>query len=262
MQILVLGHRGMLGRAVNSYLNTITNFTTFTINTRWGEKDFNKYVLESDAEFIINCIGKIPQKKPLDTSEYTSLNIDLPRFLETTGKKIIHPSTDCEFKGDIALGKSYSKTSLRDADDAYGQSKASISQEIEDTYTNTKIIRTSIIGHEENTALSLLDWFLSQTDTTRGYTNHYWNGITTLQWAKLAVELINNWEKFPTLNQFGTILHHSKFDVLTIVKDTYHKDIEIVPFAAETTVNKCLVSDQEITSLPVQLQELQQFFRR
>lgn len=262
MQILVLGHKGMLGRAVTSYFSTITNFTTLTTNTRWGEKDFNEYIFESDTDFIINCIGKIPQKKPIASDEYTTLNIDLPRFLETTGKKIIHPSTDCEFNGNIAPGEAYSKTALRDANDIYGQSKATISKEIEDTYTNTKIIRTSIIGHEEKAALSLLDWFLSQTGTIRGYTNHYWNGITTLQWAKLAEQLINDWEQFPTLNQFGTATHHSKFNVLTTVKEIYNKDITIEPFTTEITVNKCLTSDSTIPDLEIQLTELRQLFNK
>jgi dTDP-4-dehydrorhamnose reductase len=259
--ILVLGHKGMLGRAVTQHLQTKSDFKIVTIHSRWGDENFPNDVIASQPDFIINCIGKIPQKDPVE-SEYHFLNIALPQFLETLNVKVIHPSTDCEFKGDIAVGATYTKTSVRDADDVYGLSKATISKDIEATFTNTKIIRTSIIGHEAATAVSLLDWFLSQTGSVRGYTNHYWNGITTLQWAKQAEILVRDWGNFPALNQVGTTEQHSKFDILNIAKTVYEKDIEITPFATDVTVNKCLLSDTKVPPLEVQLAELKSFFKK
>ena len=259
--ILVLGHKGMLGRAVTQYFSTKTEFKISTINSRWGEADFSNDIKNSKPDYIINCIGKIPQKDPVET-EYNFLNIALPQFLEKLDIKIIHPSTDCEFKGNLPMGETYTKKSLRDADDVYGLSKANISAEIETSFKNTKIIRTSIIGHEALTSVSLLDWFLSQTDTVRGYTNHYWNGITTLQWAKQAEILISDWENFPILNQVGTSKHYSKFDILHIVKSVYKKDIEITPFETPLTVNKCLESDTMLPALEIQLAELKSFFKK
>lgn len=261
MKILVLGHKGMLGRAVSKFFKENTNHEVATVSSRWGESNFNKEVKNLEADFIINGIGKIPQKKPL-VEEYTSLNVELPRFLETLGTKIIHPSTDCEFKGDIPKGESYKKTSLRDADDIYGVSKASISAEIEDSFKNTKIIRVSIIGHEENTNLALLDWFLSQTGSVKGFTNHYWNGITTLEWAKQCQRVIENWDNFPILNQLGTKSHYSKFDIITLAKDIYKKNIEIIPFTTEISANKCLASDIIVPELPTQLEEIKSFFKK
>lgn len=261
MKILVLGHKGMLGRAVYKFFKEYTDNEIFTISARWGEPEFIKEIKNLEADFIINCIGKIPQKKPL-AEEYTFLNIELPRFLETLGTKIIHPSTDCEFKGDIAIGEVYTKTSLRDADDIYGISKASISAEIEKDFKNTKIIRVSIIGHEDNTNLALLDWFLSQSGSVKGFTNHYWNGITTLEWAKQCQSIIEKWDNLPTLNQFGTKTQYSKFDIVTLAKEIYKKDIEIVPFETEQTFNKCLLSDKILPELNIQLEELKEFFKK
>ena len=261
MKILVLGHRGMLGRAVYKFFVEHTDNEVFTISARWGEANFAQEIKNLETDFIINCVGKIPQKKPL-VEEYTFLNIELPRFLETLGKKIIHPSTDCEFKGDIQAGEAYTKTSIRDADDVYGISKASISAEIENDFKNTKIIRVSIIGHEESTNLALLDWFLSQTGSVRGYTNHYWNGITTLEWAKQCQKVIESWDDLPTLNQLGTTIHYSKFDIVSLAKDIYKKDIEIIPFATEQTSNKCLISDITVPELRIQLEELKSFFKK
>ncbi len=261
MRVLVLGHKGMLGRAVLAYLSNDPNLEVETNPFRFDEESFTRSVQDTDADFIINCIGKIPQKNSTQ-EEYALLNIELPVFLESLGTRVIHPSTDCEFSGDLTVGQAYLRTSLRDANDAYGTSKASISKRIEEEFSNTKIIRTSIIGHETATAVALLDWFLSQTSSVRGYTDHYWNGITTLEWAKQCHRLMNDWGNFPTLNQFGTEKHYSKYDVITLARDVYGKDIDIEPFATEKTVNKCLLSDVKIPELDVQLRELRLFFKK
>ncbi len=259
--ILVLGHKGMLGRAVIGHFSTLPEYHIETISHRFGDEAFEAAVRESQADFVINCIGKIPQKHPV-AGEYDLLNVELPTFLESTGKCIVHPSTDCEFKGTIPPGEAYTKTDIRDADDEYGMSKACISKRIEEEFQNTKIIRTSIIGHEEATSVALLDWFLSQEGKVRGYTNHYWNGITTLEWAKQCTRLIADWDNSPALNQLGTEKHHSKYDILTIARDVYEKDIEIESFTTEITVNKCLLSDRPLPDLETQLSELRSFFAK
>ncbi len=259
MKLLVLGHKGMLGRAVARYFEE-QGHEVLTLAVRFGQPGFTEAILELAPDYIVNGIGKIPQKKPVSDTEYTTLNTDLPLLLDTLGIPVIHPTTDCEFKGDIEPGEAYTRTAVRDAQDVYGMSKAKASEILEQTGKHTKIIRTSIIGHEEATTLSLLDWFLSQEGSTRGYTNHFWNGITTLQWAKECEHIIQDWDAFPTLTQLGTTTHHSKFDVLTLAKEVYAKDIEIVPFATEVAANKCLVSDYEVPELTVQLEELKAFF--
>ena len=184
----------------------------------------------------------------------------MPVFLESLGKKIIHPSTDCEFFGTEDVNHKYKKDSSRDANDEYGKSKAEVSKLIEETFMNTKIIRTSIIGHELHTNLSLLDWFLNSQGQVRGYTNHYWNGVTTLQWAKVCEELIGNWDNYPVLNQYGTEPIMSKYDVLLLAKEVYNKNISIEPFDAPLTVNKCLASDVALPDLKTQLKELRKLY--
>ena len=182
-KIFILGHNGMLGNAVLKYYIGKQDCVVYTTDSRFNSEEFKTILEGTDAEYIINCIGKIPQKskKGENLNEYKTLNIELPIFLETLNKKILHPSTDCEFLGGLEEGKKYTKNNIRDAQDEYGLSKAFISNKIEKEFHNTKILRVSIIGHEKNTSLSLLDWFLSQEKETNGYTNHYWNGITTLE---------------------------------------------------------------------------------
>ncbi|MES3006071.1 MAG: sugar nucleotide-binding protein, partial [Patescibacteria group bacterium] len=211
-KVLILGHKGMLGNALCRYFGAKNDYEILAATNRWGDDDFEEELRGTDADFIINCIGLIPQRKPTD-AEYKLINTDLPIFLDTLGKKVIHPTTDCEFAGTIAPEAKYEKTHPRDVEDAYGRSKADAAQFLEDSGQNTKMIRTSIVGHEVNSSLSLLDWFLNSEGEVKGYTNHYWNGITTLQWAKLAEELMHNWDAYPTLNQYGTDENKSKYEV-------------------------------------------------
>jgi dTDP-4-dehydrorhamnose reductase len=260
-KILVLGHKGMLGNAVESYLRKTGKYEIVTIEARYGASDFGPTIVALNSDVIVNCIGLIPQKKPR-TEEYTSINVDLPIFLETLGKKIVHPTTDCEFLGDISSDRMYTKANIRDASDPYGLSKAIISKRIEEDFKNTKMLRVSIIGHELNSHNSLLDWFLNSEDKVNGYTSHYWNGITTIEWSKLCEELIDNWDAFPVLNQYGTDQIASKYDLLTIMKEVYEKDIDIIPFATETTVNKCLASDKLLPGIREQLIELKKFYQK
>jgi len=202
MNILILGHNGMLGNAVHKYFTKQGHQIETIGDLRWDSYEFKQAILDSDAEYIINCIGAIHQKNYED-SYYNFLNVRLPMFLEFTGKKILHPSTDCVFSGNINKHTRYTRSDERNAEDLYGKSKAKIDKMICDRFTNTKIIRTSIIGHEIRGFHSLLDWFLGTSDdiVLNGYSNYFWNGITTLQWSKIAEDIFLNWEKAPVLTQ-------------------------------------------------------------
>lgn len=260
-KVLILGHKGMLGNAVYRYLYSLHEYNIYTLNSRFGEDLFIKAIQEINPDFIVNCIGKIPQRVS-DTQEYSKVNKDLPLFLDTLGVNIVHPTTDCEFSGDIVEGLMYGKQDIRDAVDEYGKSKADVSKFLEENSKNTKIIRTSIIGHEQNTHVSLLDWFLNQNTEVRGYENHMWNGVTTLEWAKFCEKIVGDWSIFPVLNQIGTSVGVSKYELLQVVKDVYKHNIEIKPFSTEISVNKCLKSDVDIKTIRDQLVELKEFYNK
>jgi len=89
INILVLGHKGMLGHMVCKVFNNDPQFKIITLNKRfpdWDKKMFN------NVDFVINCIGAIPQK-----TDKFDINWQVPIWLnENTNCKIIHPSTDCE----------------------------------------------------------------------------------------------------------------------------------------------------------------------
>ena len=259
-KILVLGHKGMLGNIACTYL-TKQGFEVMTTDVRWGDEAFKDSILSLSPDYIINCIGLIPQRKPLD-EEYKIINTDLPIFLDTLGIRVIHPTTDCEFAGDLEASSQYTKDHSRDVKDVYGISKAMSSEFLEKQGKNTKIIRTSIIGHDEKTHLGLLDWFLNAEGEVKGFTNHYWNGLTTLEWMKIAGDMLNNWDSYRVLNQFGTTENKSKYEVLQIAKKVYGKEITIIPFESPMYVNRCVQSDKEIPSIEEQLEELKTFYNK
>ena len=177
MKILILGHRGMLGNAVYKYLST-TYDKIQTTEYRWSSEEFVRDVISFNGDYVINCIGAIPQK----TDDF-SINYNLPIWLDkNVNGKVIHPGTDCEM----------------DSDD-YGISKVRASDYIKNNGEKTKIIKTSIIGHELKSADSLLDWFLTTEGAVSGYTNAMWNGNTTLEWAKTSVDMMINWDSYQSM---------------------------------------------------------------
>ena len=201
--ILILGHKGMLGHMVYKVLSD--SYEIKTINERFP--NWNKELFDG-IDLIINCIGAIPQK----TEEF-DINWQIPLWLDkNTDCNIIHPATDCEVD--------YS---------SYGISKKQASNYIKDHCKTTKIIQTSIIGPELNSNYSLLEWFLSQKGEVYGYTEAIWNGVTTLEWAKQCKVVIDNWDTTPLL----TILYSnkvSKYELLVRIQELYEKkDVVIMP---------------------------------
>jgi len=236
MKILILGSTGMLGHMVKKYLEQF--FEIQTLNGYWPEEEYKKKIQESEADFLINCVGAIPQR-----TKTFSVNYELPIFLEENFKgKIIYPGTDCEM----------------DEEDEYGLSKRNAKEYIISKGSHTKIIKSSIIGPEVKTKASLLEWFLNAEGSVNGYTKAMWSGVTTLQWAKICKNVIENWDSYQVENILeSTCL--SKFDLLVLFKILFNKDIEIIP-NNNFSKNRCLVGTIKVPSILKQLVELKEFY--
>lgn len=233
INILILGHKGMLGHMLFKVLNKNIKYNIITSDLRYPNWD--KKMFEG-IDFVINCIGAIPQK----TNNF-DINWQIPIWLnEELNCKIIHPASDCEV----------------DNSD-YGISKSKATDFIINKAKTTKIIQTSIIGPELNSNASLLEWFLSQRGIVYGYTKAIWNGITTLEWSKQCEKIINNWDNYPTLNVFHSN-KVSKFELLNIIKDCYEKD-DIVVIKKELGKDKSLIGGHKTKNIKDQLIELKKF---
>lgn len=237
MKILILGHTGMLGSMILKYFNSL-NLEVVTTSHRYPTESFFQFIKSFDGQFIINCIASIPQR----TDDF-KINSDLPIWLNNNSPcRVIHPGTDCE--PDLC---------------PYGISKKIASDYIKLYSKNTKIIMTSVIGYENQTKYSLLEWFLDQSGEVEGYSNAIWNGVTTLEWAKHAYSLMLNWDNSDIL----TVLYSdkvSKFDLLHMFREIHNKDIKI------KSVNKghdrSLNGTLKVKSIREQLIEMKYFLGR
>jgi dTDP-4-dehydrorhamnose reductase len=106
-------------------------------------------------------------------------------------------------------------------------------------------IRCSIIGHELKGAVSLMDWFLTQPKSVavNGYTNHFWNGVTTLAFARIVEGVIRHNAFSPEVTHLVPSDQSSKFDLLKLLADQFGRmDIQIKDFETEIGINRTLTT--------------------
>jgi len=269
VKIIVFGSTGMLGKYISLYLSqqqlNVINITRKNIDVIQSPNlllNLENILLQHNIQkndIVINCIGLIPQTQNYNPLHYFTTNSLLPYHLSQLSLKynfhFIHPTTDCVFSGQKGL---YNELDLKDDPTIYGSSKI-----LGENIPNTTIIRTSIIGQQLHNNYSLLQWLISnQNKTVNGYTNHLWNGITCLQFAKIIHYII-------THNKFWIGIQHvfsneiiSKYHLLQLINETYNLNVNIIPTQTPHNINKSLTtihSNFNIPPLKQQLIELSQF---
>jgi dTDP-4-dehydrorhamnose reductase len=170
--------------------------------------------------------------------------------------KMIHPTTDCVYSGN--KGK-YSENDNYDVYDVYGMTKALGEPK------NCTVIRTSIIGEEVNQGRSLIEWVKSEKNkTVYGFTNHFWNGVTCLEFAKICKKMIDQ-------NMFwvGTRHLHSntlnKKELVELISNSFNLNVTVVEKQTEKSCDRSIttiyedLSKFEIPTLENQLNELKNF---
>ncbi len=116
----------------------------------------------------------------------------------------------------------YTEADIPDAKDLYGLSK--YLGEVD--YSHAITLRTSIIGHELNGSRSLVGWFLSQTNTVKGFRLALFSGLPTVEIARIIRDYV-----IPHFELHG--LYHvssepiNKYDLLKLLSQAYHKIIDI-----------------------------------
>ena len=95
-------------------------------------------------------------------------------------------------------------------------------------YPHAITLRTSIIGHELNGSRSLIDWFLSQKGSVKGFRKAVFSGLPTVELARVIYNYVL---PNPQLRGVYHLSENSidKYNLLNIVKDVYKKDIVIQP---------------------------------
>ena len=236
MKVLVLGHSGMLGNTVCDYLRGLDDISIVTTRHRWPTESFKTSIKNFGGDYIINCIGAIPQR-----TDKFGVNYELPIWLDKNVTcRVIHQDTDAR----------------RDEDD-YGFSKAEASRYLAMDGKRTKMLKTNVMGHDKS-KVCLLDWFLNSEGEVFGYTESYSNGSTTLEWSKQIYKMMNNWERYAKCTTISTKCI-SKYELLNLFKEVYNKDI-VINKKTDLQNNRCLKGQIQVPSLREQLKELKEFY--
>jgi dTDP-4-dehydrorhamnose reductase len=208
------------------------------------EKDSIRELMEFvQPDFVINCIGMIPQRAPRESrNRCFEVNASLPheiaRACEDMGCVSIEIATDCVYSGQDGPHFENSTTTCLDE---YSRSKRA--GEVHST--NVSTFRCSIIGTNPTDKVSLLGWLLNQPQNAKiqGFTNHLWNGVTTLAYSKIVLGIIRNRNPM----SMGRTLHVlprddiSKFELLLELTDRFDRnDITIEPIETEVMVDRRL----------------------
>ncbi len=261
-KMLVLGASGMLGNAMFRFFHDDPLHEVFgTLRSNRMMQSFdstlhdhlipNVDVENTDAllalmakvkpEVVVNCIGLVKQLSEADDPlQALPINALLPhrlsRLCAVAGARLIHFSTDCVFSGRHGA---YLESDQPDATDLYGRSKL-LGEVVAEPHAIT--LRTSIIGHELAGARSLVGWFLSQEQRTKGFRRAIFSGLPTVEVARVVRDFI-----LPRADLHG--LHHlsaepiNKFELLTLVARAYGKSITIEP-SDVLVIDRSLNSDR------------------
>lgn len=248
MRILILGGDGMLGHQLFKHLrqhhevrvtlrqelNAYIEFGLFDSKNAYTGIDVRSMerLVEVFAEFrpqvVVNGVGIVKQRPSAkDSIPSLEINALLPHRLsilcKAAGARLIHISTDCVFAGHKG---NYGENDLSDAEDLYGKSK--FLGEVYDSHCLT--LRTSIIGKELSRKKSLMEWFLAQSGSVKGFKNAIFSGFTTIEMSRIIEKmLVQHPEAFGLYHVSSDPVN--KFDLLTLIKEkmNHDHDIEIIP---------------------------------
>jgi dTDP-4-dehydrorhamnose reductase len=240
--IAIIGPTGMLGWTLEKYFS-IRNYDVLSL----GMDKFN--IIDTKLEILLNYLGKVDAvincagliREGITNNSYTDvlkINSIFPKNLAVISEKLkikcIQISTDCVFSGSRG---NYTENDYSDAVDLYGVSKY-----LGESH-NCMFIRTSIIGQEIEPKGSLLSWAISQKGREiNGFTNHIWNGVTTLYYAEIVENILNH-----NYYQNGIIHVHSpnsvtKYDLLSLINKIHELNITINPIESPNYCNRSLSS--------------------
>jgi dTDP-4-dehydrorhamnose reductase len=258
-KVLVLGAGGMLGSMVARVLSERPDLEATT--TTRGEGDSRPAALahrhfdvlrdpigplldEASCDWIINAVGvlkpRIDEHDPASTEEAIAVNSLFPHRLAAEsaqrGQRVIQIATDGVFSG---MRGPYDEEAPHDALDVYGKTKS-----LGEVPTpNVVHLRCSIIGTEQASPVSLLGWALSASPGAHlhGYSEQRWNGVTTLQFARVCAAVIGGVE-VPSPQHLVPADSVSKADLLEIALSAFGREDVTIDREAGPPIDRTLTT--------------------
>ncbi|MDQ2697034.1 MAG: SDR family oxidoreductase [Pseudomonadota bacterium] len=247
MRILILGGDGMLGHQLLRQFHRNHEVRVTLRQDAWTYADYGLFhpdnacfgvdvrsterLAEVFAEFrpeaVINAVGIIKQRS-IAKESIPSLEINalLPHRLAVLCRmgaaRLIHLSTDCVFSGSKG---GYTVEDIADAIDLYGRTK--FLGEVHDDHCVT--LRTSIIGLELARKKSLIEWYLAQQGTIKGFVRAIYTGLTTMEMARIIENVLTRHTDLSGVWQVAS-QPISKYDLLCrLTGKLQRNDIRIIP---------------------------------
>ncbi|WP_193337151.1 dTDP-4-dehydrorhamnose reductase family protein [Devosia beringensis] len=247
MKVLVLGASGMLGNAMIRVLLQHPNLEVYgTLRSESARRFFGpelqsrlltgvdvqdhdglvRLLTQTRPNVVVNCVGLVKQLAEADDPLLAlPINAMLPhrlaRLCALSNARLVHVSTDCVFTGRQGL---YTETDEPDAQDLYGRSK--LLGEV--AAPNAITLRTSIIGHELSSRHGLVEWFLAQEGSARGFTRAIFSGLPTCELARVTRDFVL------TRPELSGVYHVAsapiaKYDLLKLINEQYGTSIVLEP---------------------------------
>jgi dTDP-4-dehydrorhamnose reductase len=254
MKITVLGATGMAGHMIVQYLrdmgHNVVPVTRQQIDVE-NINSVNKYFANHDCgDFLINCIGLLVADSCNRPDRAVMINSWFPRYIEYVLKesytRIIHLSTDCVFNGDRGF-YTEQDTAHHSGTDSYSRSK------LHGELNNSKDItfRMSIIGpelHESGTGL--FNWVVNNSSNTiQGWSNAWWNGMTTLQLAKCIEKYIDNPVETGIYHLTCPSVSINKYELLKKINEIFQLEKTIEENSGTKYINKILLDTRKTLNI-------------
>lgn len=268
--MLVLGGSGMLGATVVDWLardNSLNVGATVRVQrylergyevlpeVRWHLLDVREdpsaalRPIVEGYEWVINTIGVhkrfIHDDNPVEVERAIRINAFFPYHLaslaERCGTRVLQIETDCVYSG---RDGNYAEDAPHDPLDVYGKTKSL--GEVHSS--NCFHLRCSAVGPELKNHVSLLGWFLKRPLRAKvtGFTNHRWNGITSLTFARICHGIIKYTLKLPHLHHVVPADEITKAKMLEEFATEYgREDIRIESGAAPVPIDRTLRTHNE-----------------
>lgn len=220
-----------------------------TIPSEYLVQDLSERIEKVDL--VINCIGVLNKFLPRRTPtprEYFMINTELPISLSKIyGPKLIHPSTDCVFDGNVAP---YTESSpYAPSYGLYGYTKLFADEVVKE---RSQVFRCCLIGEElREDAFQILTWFKRQK-SAGGYTHWIITPITGVEFGNVCWRILTEDIKItPNLLHLATPAI-SKYDILQQYKELKELDIELIR-NENVRANKSLITEypEELAKLRI-----------
>lgn len=245
MKVLVFGASGMIGSAMFRVLSEQRQWEVWgTLRSAALKRFFpetlaGKLISDIDVErhdalvrvfgqvqpdVVVNCVGLTKHHREAEDPLLSiPLNALLPHRLAdlcaATGSRLVHVSTDCVFSGTKG---GYVEDDAADSVDVYGKSKHL--GEVHDAHAIT--LRTSTIGHELQSAYGLLEWFLAQQGSCKGFSRAIFSGLPNVVFAQVVRDVVIPRPELSGLYHVGA-QPIDKYDLLQLIAKVYAKPIAI-----------------------------------